>query len=62
MNKSLLAAALIARRTFDAAGQPLLNSEMLNAVLIMVLVTAFFFVIVDTVLGHGMQALLKLAT
>ena len=31
-------------------------------VFIMVLLTAFFFVVVDTVLGHGMQALLKLAT
>jgi preprotein translocase subunit SecE len=30
-------------------------------VFIMVLLTALFFVIVDTVLGHGMQALLKFA-
>jgi preprotein translocase subunit SecE len=31
-------------------------------VFIMVLMTAFFFVVVDTLLGHGMQALLKLAS
>lgn len=30
-------------------------------VFIMVLLTALFFVVVDTLLGHGMQALLKLA-
>jgi len=30
-------------------------------VFIMVLLTAVFFVVVDTLLGHGMQALLKLA-
>ncbi|MDR3513340.1 MAG: preprotein translocase subunit SecE [Caulobacteraceae bacterium] len=30
-------------------------------VFIMVLLTALFFVVVDTVLGHGMQALLKFA-
>jgi hypothetical protein len=35
-----LAAALVTHRTFDAAGEPLLDSRMLNAVLIMVLVTA----------------------
>jgi Kef-type K+ transport system membrane component KefB len=35
-----LAATLVALRTFNAAGQPLLDSRMLNAVLIMVLVTA----------------------
>ena len=35
-----LAATLVAYRTFNAAGQPLLDSRMLNAVLIMVLVTA----------------------
>jgi preprotein translocase subunit SecE len=31
-------------------------------VFIMVLLTALFFVVVDTLLGHGMQALLKLAS
>jgi preprotein translocase subunit SecE len=30
-------------------------------VFIMVILTAAFFVIVDTLLGHGMQAILKLA-
>jgi preprotein translocase subunit SecE len=30
-------------------------------VFIMVVLSALFFVVVDTVLGHGMQALLKLA-
>jgi preprotein translocase subunit SecE len=30
-------------------------------VFIMVVMTALFFVVVDTVLGHGMQALLKFA-
>jgi preprotein translocase subunit SecE len=30
-------------------------------VFIMVLLTALFFVVVDTILGHGMQALLKFA-
>jgi Kef-type K+ transport system membrane component KefB len=35
-----LAATLVAYRTFNAAGQPLLDSRMLNGVLIMVLVTA----------------------
>jgi len=37
---STLAAALVANKTFNAAGQPLLDERMLNAVLIMVLVTA----------------------
>ncbi len=35
-----LAATLVAYRTFNAAGQPLLDGRMLNAVFIMVLVTA----------------------
>lgn len=35
-----LAATLVAHRTVDGAGQPLLDGRMLNAVLIMVLVTA----------------------
>jgi Kef-type K+ transport system membrane component KefB len=35
-----LAAALVAYRTFNAAGQPLLDNRMLNAVLIAVLVTS----------------------
>ena len=35
-----LAATLVAYRTFDAAGQPLLDGRMLNGVLIMVLVTS----------------------
>jgi Kef-type K+ transport system membrane component KefB len=35
-----LAATLVAYRTFNAAGKPLLDSRMLNGVLIMVLVTA----------------------
>ncbi len=35
-----LAATLVARKTFNAAGQSLLDDRMLNAVLIMVLVTA----------------------
>lgn len=35
-----LAATLVAYRTFDAAGQPLLDERMLNGVLIMVLVTS----------------------
>ncbi len=35
-----LAAALVAYRTFNAAGQPLLDNRMLNGVLIVVLVTA----------------------
>jgi Kef-type K+ transport system membrane component KefB len=35
-----LAATLVAHRTLDAAGQPLLGDQMLNAVLFMVLVTA----------------------
>lgn len=35
-----LAATLVAYRTFDAAGHPLLDSRMLNGVLIMVLVTS----------------------
>ena len=35
-----LAATLIAYKTFNAAGQPLLDDRMLNAVLMMVLVTA----------------------
>jgi Kef-type K+ transport system membrane component KefB len=35
-----LAATLVAYKTFNAAGQPLLDGRMLNAVLIMVLVTA----------------------
>ena len=35
-----LAATLVAHKTFNAAGQPLLDERMLNAVLIMVLVTA----------------------
>jgi Kef-type K+ transport system membrane component KefB len=35
-----LAATLVAYKTFNAAGQPLLDERMLNAVLIMVLVTA----------------------
>jgi hypothetical protein len=35
-----LAATLVAYKTFNAAGQALLDSRMLNAVLIMVLVTA----------------------
>jgi len=34
-----LAATLIAYKTFNAAGQPLLDNRMLNAVLMMVLVT-----------------------
>ncbi|HEY3179189.1 MAG TPA: cation:proton antiporter [Casimicrobiaceae bacterium] len=35
-----LAATLVAYRTFNAAGQPLIDSRMLNAVLMMVLVSA----------------------
>ena len=35
-----LAATLVAYRTFNAAGQPLIDSRMLNAVLMMVLFTA----------------------
>ena len=35
-----LAAKLVAYKTFNAAGQPLLDARMLNAVLVMVLVTA----------------------
>ncbi len=35
-----LAATLVAYRTYNAAGQPLLDSRMLNGVLIMVLVTS----------------------
>ena len=35
-----LAATLVAYRTFNAVGQPLIDSRMLNAVLMMVLVTA----------------------
>ena len=35
-----LAATLVAYKTINAAGQPLLDSRMLNAVLIMVLATA----------------------
>ena len=35
-----LAATLVAYKTFNAAGQPLLDARMLNAVLVMVLVTA----------------------
>jgi Kef-type K+ transport system membrane component KefB len=35
-----LAATLVASKTFNAAGQPLLDGRMLNAVLVMVLVTA----------------------
>jgi Kef-type K+ transport system membrane component KefB len=35
-----LAATLVAYRTFNAAGEPLLDGRMLNAVLVMVLVTA----------------------
>jgi Kef-type K+ transport system membrane component KefB len=35
-----LAATLVAYKTFNAAGQPLIDGRMLNAVLIMVLVTA----------------------
>lgn len=35
-----LAAALVAHATFDAAGQPLLDSDVLNAVLVLVLLTA----------------------
>jgi Kef-type K+ transport system membrane component KefB len=35
-----LAATLVAYRTFNAAGQPLLDGRMLNGVLIMVLVTS----------------------
>jgi preprotein translocase subunit SecE len=31
-------------------------------VFVMVLATAIFFVLVDTILGHGMQALLKFAS
>ena len=35
-----LAAALVAYRTFNAAGQPLLDNRMLNGILIVVLVTS----------------------
>jgi len=35
-----LAAILVAYKTFNAAGQPLLDSRMLNGVLIMVLFTS----------------------
>jgi Kef-type K+ transport system membrane component KefB len=35
-----LAAALVAHSTFDAAGQPLLNRDELNAILVLVLLTA----------------------
>ncbi len=35
-----LAAALVAHSTFDAAGQPLLDRDVLNAVLVLVLLTA----------------------
>jgi hypothetical protein len=35
-----LAAALVAHATFDAAGRPLLDSDVLNAVLVLVLLTA----------------------
>jgi hypothetical protein len=35
-----LAATLVAYKTFNSAGQPLLDNRMLNGVLIMVLVTS----------------------
>ena len=37
---AVIAATLVAYRTFNAAGQPLIDSRMLNAVLMMVLFSA----------------------
>ena len=49
-----LAATLVAYRTFNAAGQPLLDSRMLNAVLIMVLVTAILGPVLTQRFAPGM--------
>jgi hypothetical protein len=49
-----VAATLVAYRTFNAAGQPLLDSRMLNAVLIMVLVTAILGPVLTQRFAPGM--------
>jgi Kef-type K+ transport system membrane component KefB len=49
-----LAATLVAYRTFNAAGQPLIDSRMLNAVLIMVLVTAILGPVLTQRFAPGM--------
>jgi Kef-type K+ transport system membrane component KefB len=50
-----LAAALIARRTYDTGGHPLLDAAMLNAVLIMVLVTSVAGPLLTQHFGRQMQ-------
>ena len=49
-----LAAALVAHRTFNAAGAPLLDSRMLNGVLVMVLVTAILGPVLTQRFAPGM--------
>jgi Kef-type K+ transport system membrane component KefB len=54
-----LAATLVAYKTFNAAGQPLLDARMLNAVLIMVLVTAVLGPILTQLYAPRMLAAAK---
>jgi len=49
-----LAATLVAYRTFNTAGQPLLDSRMLNGVLIVVLVTAILGPVLTQRFAPGM--------
>ena len=49
-----LAATLVAHRTFNANGQPLLDSQMLNGVLIMVVVTAILGPVLTQRFAPGM--------
>jgi len=50
-----LAATLVANRTFNAAGQPLLDSRMLNGVLLMVLVTSIAGPVLTQRFAPGMR-------
>ena len=54
-----LAATLVAYKTFNAAGQPLLDARMLNAVLIMVLVTAILGPVLTQLYAPRMVAAAK---
>ena len=54
-----LAATLVAYKTFNAAGQPLLDARMLNAVLIMVLVTAIIGPVLTQMYAPRMLAAAK---
>ncbi len=54
-----LAATLVAYKTFNSAGQPLLDARMLNAVLIMVLVTAILGPVLTQLYAPRMVAAAK---